>query len=98
VSAEELNALAALSFNWTLNREDVWSSSPYHVESLHPGAVSQIRRGINEANASPGSNPLGIVLVGQRGVGKTHLLGWVLLSRRRLVKQDVLGRDTFVHP
>jgi hypothetical protein len=73
---DELNALAALSFNWTLNREDVWTPSPYHVEGLHPGAVSQIRRGINEANASAGSNPLGVVLVGERGAGKTHLLGW----------------------
>ena len=42
MSAEELDALAALSFNWTLNREDVWSPSPYHVEGLHPGAASRI--------------------------------------------------------
>ena len=86
---EELDALAALSFNWTLNKEDVWAPSPYHVEGLHPGAVSQIRRGIDAANASKGSNPLGVVLVGQRGVGKTHLLGWtreqVQASRRVLL-------------
>jgi hypothetical protein len=54
----------------------VWTPSPYHVEGLHPGAVSQIRRGIDEAYNSTGSDPLGVVLVGERGAGKTHLLGW----------------------
>jgi len=81
---EELDALAALSFNWTLNREDVWASSPYHVEGLHPGAELQIRRGIDIANTSNGSNPLGVVLVGQRGAGKTHLLGWAREQVRQL--------------
>jgi len=81
---EELDALAALSFNWTLNREDVWAPSPYHVEGLHPGAASQIRRGIVAADASNGSNPLGVVLVGQRGAGKTHLLGWAREQVRQL--------------
>ncbi len=81
---DELEALAALSFNWTLGREDVWTPSPYHVEGLHPRAVSLIRRGIDEANASNGSNPLGIVLVGEQGAGKTHLLGWTREQVRQL--------------
>jgi Helicase HerA, central domain len=78
VSDEELDALAALSssFNWTLSREDVWTRSPYHVEDLHPGPTGMIRRGVDRARASKGSNPLGVVLVGQQGAGKTHLLGW----------------------
>jgi hypothetical protein len=76
MSDEEFGALGALSFNWTLGREDVWTPSPYHVEDLHPEAAPLIRRGISEASISTGRNPLGVVLVGQRGVGKTHLLGW----------------------
>ncbi|MGH3166488.1 MAG: helicase HerA domain-containing protein [Trebonia sp.] len=75
MSDEELNALGGLSFNWALGREDVWTPSPYHVADLHPEAARMISRGIAEATNAM-SNPLGVVLVGQRGAGKTHLLGW----------------------
>jgi hypothetical protein len=86
MSAEdlELKALAALSLDWTLSREDVLTPSPHHVEGLHPRAVAQIRRGIDAASASSGPNPLGIVLVGQPGAGKTHLLGWAREQVRQL--------------
>lgn len=72
---EELNALAALTFNWTRALDDVWSHARYHVEGLHTETAELILRGIAEAGAD-GANPLGIVIQGQRGVGKTHLLGW----------------------
>jgi hypothetical protein len=76
MSNVELEALEGLSFNWTLGREDVWAPSPHHVEDLHPEATADIRHGIEEASDSTGRNPIGIVLVGQQGAGKTHLLGW----------------------
>jgi hypothetical protein len=72
---EELNALAALTFNWTRALDDVWGRARYHVEGLHAETAELILRGIAEAGAD-GANPLGIVIQGQRGVGKTHLLGW----------------------
>jgi hypothetical protein len=75
MSDAELEALEALSFNWALTREDVWSPSPHHVDDLQRDAVLAIRRGVDEA-ISTGSSPIGVVLVGERGAGKTHLLGW----------------------
>lgn len=75
MSETELRALEALTFNWTSALEDVWSSSPFHVEGLHAEAARLIRRGIREAGASE-RRPLGLPLLGERGVGKTHLLGW----------------------
>src|SRR5262249_22714907 len=33
--------------------------------------------GISDAKASKDSSPIGIALQGQKGAGKTHLLGWV---------------------
>ena len=76
MSEAELRALEALTFNWTSALEDVWSQSPFHVEGLHPEAARLIRQGIREADASARSRPLGLPLQGERGVGKTHLLGW----------------------
>lgn len=78
LQSRELAALAALarSFNWTLSREDVWKPSPYHVPELHPGPTAGVRQGIDAVAAADTGNPLGIVLLGQRGVGKTHLLAW----------------------
>lgn len=74
MSAGELDALAALRFDWTSAQEGVWSPSPYHVEGLHDEVAMLIGRGIDEARQ--GTSPLGIMLQGERGVGKTHLLGW----------------------
>jgi chromosomal replication initiation ATPase DnaA len=76
MSEAELRALEALTFNWTSALEDVWSSSPFHVEGMHPEAARQIRQGIREADASAQRRPLGLPLQGERGAGKTHLLGW----------------------
>src|ERR1017187_3017426 len=76
MNAEELTALEALQFDWTRALEDVWAPSRYHVEGLHAETAGLIRRGIGEAQASNGPNPLGIAIQGQGGVGKTHLLGW----------------------
>lgn len=70
-----LAALAALTFNWTRTLNDVWAPAPFHVDGLHAEVARDIARGIDEASAGA-ANPLGIVLQGQRGVGKTHLLGW----------------------
>jgi len=70
-----LAALAALTFNWTRTLNDVWAPARFHVDGLHAEVAADIRRAIAEADAGA-ANPLGIVIQGQRGVGKTHLLGW----------------------
>jgi hypothetical protein len=75
MSTEELAALAALTFNWTRTLNDVWAPARFHVEGLHAEVAHDISRAIAEA-ATGEANPLGFVLQGQRGVGKTHLLGW----------------------
>lgn len=57
--------------------DDVWRPSPYHVEGLHRGVVNDVLAGMVDASTSKGGSPLGLVLKGRRGSGKTHLLGWV---------------------
>jgi Helicase HerA, central domain len=75
MSNEELTALAGLTFNWTRALDDVWTDQRYHVDGLHAVTAALIGSGIRTVTAD-GARPLGIVIQGQRGVGKTHLLGW----------------------
>ena len=75
MSSEELTALAGLTFNWTRALDDVWADQRYHVDGLHAVTAALIGSGIRSVTAD-GARPLGIVIQGQRGVGKTHLLGW----------------------
>lgn len=77
-------ALAVLRFNSVEASDDVWTTSPSHVEGMHTMAERRLQAGIADAKASTGSSPIGLVLQGQKGVGKTHLLG----SVRRMVQQQ----------
>ncbi|MFC0533903.1 ATP-binding protein [Phytohabitans kaempferiae] len=84
MSAEKLAALAALRFNWAQVPDDVWRPSPFHVDGLYPAVVRDVLDGIAEAGGDSDANPVGLVLEGRAGTGKTHLLGWV---RQQVQKQ-----------
>lgn len=77
MTGDERKALAALRFNWAPVPDDVWRHSPYHVEGLHPVVEQSVLDGIEDTLTSADASPVGVVLQGQRGAGKTHLLGWV---------------------
>ncbi|MGC5659112.1 ATP-binding protein [Micromonospora sp. WMMD723] len=57
--------------------DDVWRPSPFHVDGLHAAVVRDVLDGVADARDSADSSPIGLVLQGQRGSGKTHLLGWI---------------------
>src|SRR5881227_3204214 len=80
-----LKALAGVRFSLTPARDDVWRRSEFHVDTLHQSVADAIRDAIGEARDAPDSSPVGIVVQGQRGSGKTHLLGWV---REQVQRQD----------
>ncbi|OLF12321.1 AAA family ATPase [Actinophytocola xinjiangensis] len=84
MTTEQHQALAALRINAAEHPDDVWHTSPSHVEGLHTRAEHRIRAGVRDALDSAGPSPIGLALQGQRGVGKTHLLGWA----RRVVQQE----------
>jgi len=94
MSTEELTALAALTFNWTRALDDVWTDLSYHVDGLHEQTADLILAGIGEARADS-SRPLGIVIQGERGVGKTHLLGWTRAQVQRAGGYFFLVGDLF---
>ncbi|MER7269008.1 DUF87 domain-containing protein [Micromonospora carbonacea] len=81
----ERTALAALRFDWAPVPDDVWRPLPFHVEGLHVPVVREVLAGVDEAASNPHGSPLGLVVQGQRGSGKTHLLGVV---RQRVQEAD----------
>ncbi|MDG4803774.1 DUF87 domain-containing protein [Micromonospora sp. WMMD980] len=74
---EQRRALAALRFNWAPTPDDVWKPTPFHVEGLHHDVVTTVLDSFAEAQASADSSPVGVAVLGQRGTGKTHLIGTV---------------------
>lgn len=72
-----LGALTALSFNYTEGAGDVWRHSAFHVEGLHDPSMRILLGGLSEAGKHHDTSPIGVVVQGQRGAGKTHLLGWL---------------------
>ncbi|XVV17591.1 ATP-binding protein [Actinoplanes sp. CA-131856] len=81
----ERAALAALRFNWAPVPDDVWRPMPFHVDGLHTAVARDVLDGVSDARASDGGSPIGLVVQGQRGSGKTHLLGWV---RQQVQEQE----------
>ncbi|WP_238006110.1 ATP-binding protein [Dactylosporangium sp. AC04546] len=77
MNEDERKALAALRFDWAPVPDDVWRPSMFHVEGLHQGVVNDVLAGMADAHKSADGSPLGLVLKGRRGSGKTHMLGWV---------------------
>ncbi len=80
-----LKALTGLRISLAPTRDDVWRRSEFHVDTLHRHVAEAILDAIGEARDSPDSDPTGVVVQGQRGSGKTHLLGWV---REQIQRQD----------
>ena len=94
-----LKALNALRFNWAPVGDDLWRPLPYHVEDLHRDVVTLVLQSLETARGRGEASPIGVVIEGQRGAGKTHLLGWL---RERVQKQggyfflvELLSADDF---
>ncbi|HET6711780.1 helicase HerA domain-containing protein [Amycolatopsis sp.] len=68
-------ALQHLRFDWAASTEDVWRPSSTHVPELNEHALRAIMAAFDDADASPGSSPLSVAVVGEHGSGKTHVLG-----------------------
>ncbi len=67
--------LKAVNFDWVMHMKSVWHDSPYDVDNLHREQRSRIIQELEQIKTANDSNsPLGLVLVGEGGSGKTHLL------------------------
>jgi hypothetical protein len=83
--ADKATALASLRITWVVDGDDVWRPHPEHVEGLHKNVENAIRRGIDEAEEDEAGSPIGLILQGQKGTGKTQTLSWV---REQIYRRD----------
>ncbi|MDT5105954.1 MAG: hypothetical protein QOI25_3467 [Mycobacterium sp.] len=74
----EREALSSLRLSWAPTADDLWhSQGAFHVPGFNDKALDQVMAAFADADGEPESSPLGVVVVGQAGSGKTHLLGQV---------------------
>jgi Helicase HerA, central domain len=78
VNQDERKALSSLRFNSAPTADDVWRQLPFNVPELHRDVVDRVFEGVDLARRSADdSSPLGVVIQGPSGAGKTHMLGMV---------------------
>ncbi|MGC5247211.1 helicase HerA domain-containing protein [Gordonia sp. DT219] len=71
-------ALESIRLDWADTPDDVWgAANPYHVDGLHSQIVVETMRSFDDAQRSESASPIGVVIRGVAGSGKTHLLGQV---------------------
>jgi hypothetical protein len=71
----ELAALETLYLNTALTPDEVWTPvTSYHVDGLHPEVSRRMKRSMSAVERA--HSPSAAVVLGDRGSGKTHLLGW----------------------
>lgn len=74
----ERDALAELTaINWALSKDGVWEEPKPHIAGLNGQALRRVMAGFDAAKASAAESPLGVVVTGRPGSGKTHLVATV---------------------
>ena len=71
-------ALASLRLTWAPTADDLWRpQAETHVKGLNEYAADDVMEAFGDAASDPVSTPLGVVVRGPAGSGKTHLLGQI---------------------
>jgi hypothetical protein len=94
-----LRALRTADFNWTHDLQSVWSDPAFQVDELHESLIDRVVDDFFARTKKVTSNPIGQVVLGEAGAGKTHLIGTL---RRRVwqangwfVLLDIIGITDF---
>jgi hypothetical protein len=65
--------------------EDVWSDLDVHLDELNEAAGVAVLTAFEEAEARRTGSPLGLIVEGRHGSGRTHLLRW---ARERVQQRE----------
>lgn len=78
MDALKRDALASLRLTWAPTSDDLWRpQAATHVRGLNEHAVDDVMAAFGDAQRDAESAPLGVVIRGPAGSGKTHLLGQI---------------------
>src|ERR1700682_112070 len=78
IQEAERDALAARRLTWAPTADDLWRpQAATHVPGLNEFAIDDVMAAFGDATRDLVSSPLGVVVQGRAGSGKTHLLGQV---------------------
>ncbi|MFG1397281.1 ATP-binding protein [Roseixanthobacter pseudopolyaromaticivorans] len=85
-STRELDVFRTVDFDWTRHLKSVWRDPQHHVAVLHKDCLDDIVGYFAQKTRDPENpdEPLGRVIMGPAGYGKTHLIGQL---RRRIWEQ-----------
>jgi hypothetical protein len=85
--SSQLDAFGAVNFNWTRQLKSVWKDPPYHFSSFNKQPADDLVNYLflRATGPDPDDEPLGRVIVGPKGFGKTHLIGEL---RRQVWERD----------
>ncbi|MGR6034525.1 MAG: ATP-binding protein [Candidatus Nitrosoglobus sp.] len=72
---DPLKVLKAVNFDWTMQLKSVWHDSPHHTPRLHENLRTDLIEVLKSRLNNNVQNPLGKVIIGPAGAGKTHFLG-----------------------
>jgi hypothetical protein len=73
----EIDAFRSVNFVWTRQLKTIWRDQSYHVPSIHQKVLDDLAGYFlaNTRDQDPDDEPLGRIIVGPAGLGKTHLMG-----------------------
>ncbi len=84
--SDALKALRVVDFEWTVHVDSVWTDAPYHIPDLHASVADELLYELDMLKKKQThSSPLGWVIAGPGGSGKTHLL--------RTLRKDAAARN-----
>jgi hypothetical protein len=67
-------AFTSARFDWTASLSSIWTDSPVHVPELHAEVIEEVLEKWGWMADPDVMNPLGTIIVGEAGSGKTHLV------------------------
>ena len=96
----EIDVIRSVNLDWAMRLSEVWSQAASDIPELHARVRSEFARKLEIMRGKPSlGSPLGWVIVGGGGTGKTHLLGSFRreATRRKcaFVLVDMTGVRTF---
>ncbi len=77
-------AFTSARFDWTASLSSIWTDSPVHVPQLHAEIIEEVLEKWGWMADPDVTNPLGTIIVGEAGAGKTHLVS--------ALRREIIGR------